>query len=722
MNKTEFIEELILELSYRSDEGYPILNKSTHITLLSEILDEWGYTEIKNELIENLLEADDETFTAINKDSGETAVFKTKDSRDAAIEKGTHDKKEDSEEDDSKENKKDMFSPNAGYEAPDIKKPAKKTAKLSRKEKKEIATKTYKESETRAKEIYGEDLSTSLLQKSKTSDELLNNGYIRGKYYTAPGNAGSAYNENISNEGVKILEISPELSEEQLSAILFRRTRGTALGNQQKSTRVHSPSKKETGTVPSGLTKDEEDLYRSAIIAARSAKSKYDRATKGTNVAREQVGFGSDTTTLTFGGTSRSSGNANKEANTPDDVITDLEALESEIESANKCHIYDEETGKVYELPKDVLKNWVAGSGGGENAADTVVLTKDENGNIIFDGWSDKKAFNDLQGNSTLNDDYSKQSTNLSKLEESKQIDKDTISQAKLIIDKSKKESSQIEEDYKKAPKKEAIYFGTLFGEDRERIIQHLRDQDAGYDDKKTKNHVKKAMDKYDVSTHEELLDKLVEESKSSNPAADRLKVINRAADKEREYLKSQNIEKPAGLDTKRILSDARDNALKLQKDTMERLNLLKGKTKSGKEKRVGDLLGFQETIDFLHIDKIEQPNSSDDYKAILKRNTQLVMAGVAVKPNTIKDCLQVDNLTEYEDDFEVVTEEEITKDGATKQYTTGKVVYIYALSKDGKEKRYVAKKVYRSKEGATGKTSNTIEWSGDMQNCFDSK
>ena len=127
MNKTEFIEELILELSYRSDEGYPILNKSTHITLLSEILDEWGYTEIKNELIENLLEADDETFTAINKDSGETAVFKTKDSRDAAIEKGTHDKKEDSEdkkedseEDDSKEKKKDMFSPNAGYEAPDL--------------------------------------------------------------------------------------------------------------------------------------------------------------------------------------------------------------------------------------------------------------------------------------------------------------------------------------------------------------------------------------------------------------------------------------------------------------------------------------------------------------------------------------------------------------------------------------------------------------------------
>ena len=154
----------------------------------------------------------------------------------------------------------------------------------------------------------------------------------------------------------------------------------------------------------------------------------------------------------------------------------------------------------------------------------------------------------------------------------------------------------------------------------------------------------------------------------------------------------------------------------------MERLNQLKGKTKSGKEKRVGDLLGFQETIDFLHIDKIEEPQSDGDYKAILKRNTQLVMAGVAVPPKNLKECLEVENLTDYEDNFEVITEEEIVKDAETKQYTTGKVVYIYALSKDGKEKRYVAKKVYRSKDGATGKTSNTIEWSTDMQKCFDSK
>ena len=122
MEKNELIKELLSELSYRSNEGYPMLDNREQISILAEILDEWGYTEIKNELIQNLLEADGETFTATNKDTGETSVFKSKDSRDAAIEKGTHTKKEDSEEETEKDNKPNMFSKDSGYDAPDLEK------------------------------------------------------------------------------------------------------------------------------------------------------------------------------------------------------------------------------------------------------------------------------------------------------------------------------------------------------------------------------------------------------------------------------------------------------------------------------------------------------------------------------------------------------------------------------------------------------------------------
>ena len=63
MKKNELIKELLLELSYRSNEGYPILENREHISIIAEILDEWGCGSIKNELIENLLEAEPKSKT-----------------------------------------------------------------------------------------------------------------------------------------------------------------------------------------------------------------------------------------------------------------------------------------------------------------------------------------------------------------------------------------------------------------------------------------------------------------------------------------------------------------------------------------------------------------------------------------------------------------------------------------------------------------------------------
>ena len=60
MEKNDFLLDLLHELAYRSDEGYPILSKQSHIYLISEILDEWGYADIKDELIKNLMEAGEE--------------------------------------------------------------------------------------------------------------------------------------------------------------------------------------------------------------------------------------------------------------------------------------------------------------------------------------------------------------------------------------------------------------------------------------------------------------------------------------------------------------------------------------------------------------------------------------------------------------------------------------------------------------------------------------
>ncbi len=755
MHHTKLIDKLVRELSYRV--GIPNIENKDHQSIMSEILLEWGEFSAKQRIFEFLTEKDEKKpeddkyintggkgyikrtdkakYDAQGKDfDGETftkegpGVYK-------AIEKGG----EGNQETDNKDavaktiGKKSEFGKKQAelkkrvtdkekQTAPDNSEKGTPSKKLSKAEQKAKVTEIHKQTEKFSKTIYGDDLNEPTLQKSVTSDEILNKGYERDKYYTAPGNAGSAFNELLSNEIAIVLSKNPNLSEDELTSVLYHRFSNTKLAKQQStSTKVESPTKKQTGVVPDGV---EPHIWKSCIIAARSGKAKSDRATKGTKVAQEQVGFGSDTTTLTFGGTSRNEGKKGKEnSRTPDDVITDLEALENEIKKSKNVYVYDDELDEMIEIPKDVITKWVASSGGGENAADTVVLTKDENGNIIFDGWSDKKGLGDLQGNSTLNDDYTKQTTNVDTLVESGQIDTSTSETAKQIISDSKKKSKEIEDSYSDAPKKEAEYFRTLSGEQREEVIKQIEAQDLERERTGQKNHVQNAMNYFKVDNYEELLDKLTDRNEKTS--ADRLKIITRAADEVRKNLKSKGEEIPPGLDTKQILSDTRKRALDLQRETVDKLNEHSGKTKSGKTKRLGDMLGFQETIDFLHIDKIEKPKSETDYKSALKRNTQLVMGGVPLKPKDLKDCLGVENLTDYEDNFEVITEENFIMDRdkeSGKSYITGKTVLIYAINKGENKKTFVGEKSYRSKQGKTGKTGNTIKWSKEMQSCFDSK
>lgn len=57
-NFEQFINDLITEVSYRTNEGVIDFNNPTHIDILSEVLDELGLSEIKSELFSNLFEAD----------------------------------------------------------------------------------------------------------------------------------------------------------------------------------------------------------------------------------------------------------------------------------------------------------------------------------------------------------------------------------------------------------------------------------------------------------------------------------------------------------------------------------------------------------------------------------------------------------------------------------------------------------------------------------------
>ena len=685
---------------------------------------------IKEIISEINLEAKGETFTAIKKDTGMTSVFKSKEARDTAVKSGTHKMTKA-----DKESPKKVAGSDMDYrQTPDIKKSTDKPVKKIKAEPKDSTQSIAKQQEV-TKALY-KDGKGPLLQTSTTSQQALDNGYVEGASWVAPGNAGSNFNENMSNEGVKILEKYPDLDEETLGRILYERTKNTKLGLQQKDVAIGSDNKI---AIPSDI--ENKEIYRNCIVVARSAQSKNSRATMGADRATQEGKFGKKRTKQVFGGTKE-----------------DLARCEQTIAKAPKVFIYDAETDSVYEMPKDVMLNWVKSSGGGENAADTATLTLDEKGNAIYDGWSDKKTLKDIQGNSTLVDDYTKSEERLGNLVSTGQLDEKTANKAKLLLLKDKQSIKDIEAGLKDISIQQSTHFLDLKPKDLDRLgdeaaksnetKKHFGNFKKSVDDvlsgkakggKKTNAIREGILPKNDKETDAEYLSRfnklLAKKPKLSNGnyfkvmssvgkagmlSGDDRKVIERTANAEKAKYKAAKKPLPAGLDTDLGLSELRKKSLGIQTDTFKNLNKLTGKSSTGKSKKLGDLLAFDDAKGLLHLDKIDTPKNEKDYHQILKRNTQLAMEGIAVAPKTIKECLGVGNTKELEDSFELSFVERYTYDKDNVR-VTGKVVYVYAINKDGK-KEEIAQKVYRPKQGPTAPTANTVTWSAGMQKCFDSK
>jgi hypothetical protein len=553
-----------------------------------------------------------------------------------------------------------------------------------------------------------------LLSRSKSAEDILENGFIPGKG-APPGNPGSNYNENMSNEGVKLLELYPDLSEEALTRIIFERTRRTKLGKQQKDTSIVSKAGLPLPDDIRKLSPEYRIIYKNALITARSARQKFDRARRGATEAAKN-GFGSKYGHQVFGG-----------------AKTDLEAAKKLVEKAPRVFVYDEELG-VVEVPKEEILKWIGESGGGENAADTMVLTVDAKGNVIYDGWSDKKTLKDIQGNSTLNEEYSGMAGLVADLQTQGVLDEDTAVATVAILQGAQLESDSIEKGYSDVSRTLSTYFldrkrdlsryGKMAREQKEtkkhfgnwlRKIQAVKDGEMKSSPYTTA--IKKALEevkKLKLNGETAAFYIMCQLAQEGLLTADDRKVLERIAAAESKAIAAKNNgtlpKEHNGLNVQEALNDLRLDVINLQRDTVKKLNQRKVKTQSGKTVKLGDFLKAREIIGFLHLDKIDMPEGKDDYRQVLRRNTQLILEGIPVSPKKLRSCLGVKNTREFEDNFEVAFD-----DGDTN------TVYIYSINKEGK-RVLIAKKVYRSKTGLTGATGTTIEWTKDMQTCFDSK
>jgi hypothetical protein len=735
-------QEILLELSYRVPEGIPNLTKPGHILELQRILSERGVRNSVDVAIDAAINYSILDEAGVKKPS--SAKFSsggkwyTSDPKKGGeyVGKVVKGKFVKATKDEKKKEKKSIEQD---------KKAKEKSTKLgageleSDVEKKQREETTRKNAEKIGDSLYGKENKGKLLQTSKTTQNALDNGYVEGAEWVAPGNAGSNFNENMSNEGVMILNHYPDADEETIARILFNRVKGTKLASQQKDVSIGS----EIGlNIPSDISKEDRELYKNCIITARSAKAKKERSEEGINQTRKQKGFGKKTENHVFGGTK-----------------SDLRDCEEVLSNANKVYVYDQGTGEVYEIPKEVIIKWLNSGGGGENAADTVVLTTDEKGNVIYDGWSDKKTLKDIQGNSSLNDDYTKSMTRLREMVESKKIKDTDVPRAMEILSEDQKTIRTIESGFKNIASIQSEYFlktknidkieeETLkdsktskhFKNFKNKVNQVLSDK-AGNDAKSTairnqllppkkgekpeeyrerfSEWLKKNKSKVEESSYLKLMCQLGKNNPDALSADDR-KVIERSSAREKEKYKKSGKPVPSALDTDETLSKLRKKSLDLQTRTFKKLNEIEAVNQNGKKKKLGDILGYHDAKDLLHLDKIDEPESKTDYRQILRRNTQIVMEGIPVQPDTIKECIGASTGKELEDNFELLFEERYQRDKDSGRIT-GKVVYVYAFDKGGKKKR-IAEKVYRPKQGQYAPTANTVQWSTDMQKCFDTK
>jgi hypothetical protein len=129
-----------------------------------------------------------------------------------------------------------------------------------------------------------------------------------------------------------------------------------------------------------------------------------------------------------------------------------------------------------------------------------------------------------------------------------------------------------------------------------------------------------------------------------------------------------------------------------------------------------------------------DNPNQSERFKGIMDSSFDVNMGGNVVTGETLKKCIGVDNTTEMKQNFVLQEAQGEDKYGRDARFTydskksdaniTGKKVFVYAVKKGEKasEANRIGFKTYRSKQGADGKTSNTMQYSKSMQDCFKGK
>jgi hypothetical protein len=517
------------------------------------------------------------------------------------------------------------------------------------------------------------------LSDGQIKQTALEQGYVPKSAHTAPGNAGSMANEILSGEVTNILQSKPDMSDEDLISVLYNQTKNTKLGKQIAS--KGKIATKRSKTTPEGLNNQ---LYSVMKASALSGKQKYNRMAKAINTLSESGKVSKPMKIRNYYGTSIS--------------------LQKQIE------LIEQSEGPFYtnngvEIPKEKLIFFIKNSGGGDNPCDTSTIALDEKGRGIVTFHSDKMTTGDILSNTTPNSEASRQMEMINNLK----VDNKIKEASNNIINQSIQDLNKIEAAFDDAAIPVAEQ---LKDKDISEIIKAIKSNEdiasRFVGGKKSvfqgvKGKYKFPTDISPEASEEEQLqaffDYMASDEKSKAPSKDMIKFISRIA-------KSQGI--------KTDFSKIRKQAIERQQKLLEDLNSQKI-TIQGQKMGLGNYLEKKILFKNLHLDIIDGEDASNEifrFSGLLNVNH----GGVVVEANELRKSLGVSSTDELMMKVKIGlpgTGQTVTK--SKEGVITGRNIFLYLLDEEGNKVPF-AYKTQRSKQGETGRTNNTIQYTKEMQ------
>jgi hypothetical protein len=528
---------------------------------------------------------------------------------------------------------------------------------------------------------------------NQVKSDMFKHGYKKFEKATgtkpAPGGAGSAFNEIVSGEGVHLLEENPNMSDEELARKMYELTEDTALGKEQAQT----PG---TGKAPEGIKNKK--LWSKCVVSARSAKKKYDRTQRRIERLQKDDKFGEPQKTSTFYGAKSS--------------------ITAQVEMVKNANTILLPNGQVV-TEQDAVA-FIEAGGGGINPSDTATFVEDNDGNLLIQFHSDKTTTNDIQDNSTLSqegENYKKTIDNLNLSENEKE-------ESKKIIDDYSNQITEIEENYQR----EAVPVAQNLLQlpmDKQMEVLNKNPQTVQNNIEKSlfgankKPPINSKFEKYmevdknpEELTLEEKYQIVIRYVADDNKLTDEItKVINKVG-----LAYEEKYPDTEGVNVKRNLSQQREKVVNMQRERINKLN----EVKSG----LGTRMEAEEASRAFHLTMMDYPPKKYEEgnpNSMIGSALDVNMGGNIVNGDVLRGCIGVKNSKDFTDNFELKETDDLTYDKETGTVVTGKKVYTYIVDKDG-NKTEIGYKSYRSKNGAAGKTDNTMTYSTDMQNCFKGK